>query len=294
MGHAISSPKTEAMFPVVAAISIPASVAVGSAIADPRSITGAWEQESGLGKAVGFDVEISTDAEGASKSLAGITQRVVVVWITTYVRTNGRSQRTFWSTNYGEQFSWQKDHLILHHRPSAAGNANSVDLDVVFDPRKQAWLGTLQNEWFSGSVELTRPFVSRVGFPIVGDWIWGNGRNGYIACLHVGLGRDSTLVIWSDHISFPGFIYGQNGSPPPLSTREWYGSLGMDPEMKNIGSNILFFTGTAMSGDVVLGNVSADSTTFSGSAAHFGNGVSNGAFNPFAWRRSTSDCASGS
>jgi hypothetical protein len=54
----------------------PADVSIGSAITNPRPITGAWEQRSALGQAVGFDVEISTEALGAPKSLAGVEQHV--------------------------------------------------------------------------------------------------------------------------------------------------------------------------------------------------------------------------
>jgi len=218
----------------------PADVSIGSAITNPRPITGAWEQRSALGQAVGFDVEISTDALGAPKSLAGVEQPVAHIWITTYVRTNGRSQRSFWSSGNGAEFSWQKSHLVLHQ--PAEGNAKPVDLDVVFDPRKDTWRGTLQNEWFSGTVALQRPFAPHIGFPIIGDWIEGTASSGGFACLHVALGVDSALVIWSDVIDLPGFnIYGANGTVPPSSTREWYGGLDMDPELKYVGSNMLFF-----------------------------------------------------
>ncbi len=265
----------------------PADVSIGSTITNPGPITGAWEQRSALGQAVGFDIEMLTDALGAAKSLAGVEQHVVYIWITTYVRTNGRSQRSSWSSEYAGEFSWQKSHLVLHE--PAAGNAKPVDLDVVFDPREDAWRGTLQNEWFSGTVTLQRPFVPHLDFPIIGDWLAGTAGSGGFACHHVALGVDSALVIWSDVIDLPGFrTYGANGTLPPSSTRESYGILDMDPELKYIGSNMLFFTGTdGMGGDIVLGNVAAHGTTFAGSSAHFGNGVSNGAFNPFTWRRST-------
>jgi hypothetical protein len=46
-----------------------------------------------------------------------------------------------------------------------------------------------------------------------------------------------------------------------------------------------------MSGDIVLGGVDAKGATFAGSSAHFGNGFTNGAFNPFTWRRSTPTAA---
>lgn len=148
----------------------------------------------------------------------------------------------------------------------------------------------MRNAWFSGNVVLPRPYVPHIGYPIIGDWLVGNESSGGFECHHIALGADSSLVIWSDLFSLPGFVNYGNGYAPPASTREWYGSLDMDPEMKYIGSNLLFFTGTDMGGNVVLGRVSSDGTTFAGSWAHFGNGLSNGQFNPFAWRRSTPDC----
>ncbi|MDP9016961.1 MAG: hypothetical protein M3N19_01400 [Candidatus Eremiobacteraeota bacterium] len=278
------------MFPVVAAISVPVGVTVGASITNPRPITGAWEQRTTLGSVVGLNIEISTDALGAPKSLQGVTQRVMKIWIKTYVRKNGRSQRTFWSNGYDAQFNWQKDHLVLH-QPAGEEDGKPVDLDVVFDSRADNWRGTLQNEWFTGKVQLGRPYVPHIGFPIIGDWIEGSARSSGFACRHVALGGDSGLVIWDDYINLPGFIiYGQNGTVPPLSTPEWYGNLDMDAEMKYVGDSLLFFTGTDMGGQIVLGNVAADRATFVGSSAHFGNGISNGAFNPLTWRRSTPDC----
>jgi hypothetical protein len=268
----------------------PADISIGSAITNPRPITGAWEQRSALGQAVGFDVEISTDALGVPKSLAGVEQHVAQIWITTYVRAYGRSQRSFWSSGNAAAFSWHKGHLVLHQ--PAGRDAEAVKLNVVFDPRKDTWRGTLQNEWFSGTVALQRPFVPHIGFPIIGDWIEGSASSGGFACHHVALGVDSALIIWSDEINLPGFIvYGANGTVPPSSTREWYGGLDMDPELKYVGSKMLFFTGTDNSGDIVLGEVAAHGKKFAGSSAHFGNGFSNKAFNPFTWRRSTPDCS---
>jgi hypothetical protein len=87
--------------------------------------------------------------------------------------------------------------------------------------------------------------VAHTGFTIIGDWIEGSAHNGGFACLRVALGADGALVIWSDVIDLPGFIiYGGNGSVPPSSTHEWYGGLDINPEMKEIGSKLLFFTGT--------------------------------------------------
>jgi|GEM_PF-4868697 len=277
------------MIPAVAAISIPANITVGSAITSPQPITGAWEQRTALGQAVGFDIEISTEVPGAPKSLSGITQRVVNIWIKTYVRSNGRSQRTFWSSGFGAlaQLSWHNNHLVLH-QPTAYPKA--VDLDVVFDPRKETWRGKMRNAWYSGTVALSRPFEPHVGFPIIGDWITGSASSDSFACHHIALGVGA-LVIWSDYLTVPGFTIYDNGTSPPSSTPEWYGDLDMDAEMKDLGTNMLFFTGTDMSGDIVLGKVAPDGATFVGSWAHFGNGISNGAFNPTTWRRSTPDCA---
>jgi len=277
------------VFPVVAAISVPAGVTIGTAITNPWPITGAWEQRSAIGRAVGFNIEIGTEIDGAPESIAGIPQRVMQIWIVTYVRAGGRSQRTLWSNEMPAQFSWQNNHIVLH-QPAAGEDGKRVNVDLVFDPRKGAWSGTLQNEWFSGSVELQRPLVPHTGFPIIGDWLWDT--SGGFTCFHVALGADSSLVIWSDRIDLPGLVGYANGMSPPPSTWEWYGELDMDPEMRDVGSNMLFFTGTDRGGTIFLGNVAADGTAFVGSFAHFGNGLSNGTFNnPFTWRRSAPDCA---
>ena len=253
--------------PVVAAITAPANVSLGSAITNPRAITGAWEQRIALGQVVGFDIELHT---------VGETQDIDYIWIATYVRNQGHSQRTFWSTQVPAQFAWQRSHLVLHE-PAMSNETPPVALDVTFNPKKSEWAGRLQNAWYAGNVRLTRPFVPHIGYRIIGDWIWGGG-GGY-SCKHIALGSDSALVIWTD-INISG-----------NSAGVWYGDMDMDPEMKDIGTNMLFFTGTDLSGDVVLGKVTEDGNEFDGQSAHFGNGESNGTFNPMKWRRTRPDCS---
>jgi hypothetical protein len=277
------------MITIVAAISIPANVRVGSIINDPQAISGAWEQAIGLGKVVGFDVEIRTAINGAPKTLAGATQTLDFVWITTYVRSQGRSQRTFWNTETPARFSWEANRLVLSELESSI-SPQQVSLDLTFDPKDSEWRGRLQNEWYAGDVVLRRPYEPHVGYKIVGDWLSGSPRNVDYSCKHLALGADNSLVIWSDYIGLPGIVNYISGMSAPQTTSEWFGVLDMDSEMKNIGTNTLFFTGTDMSGDVVLGSVSQDGSVFSGQLAHFGNGIANGAFNPMAWQRTTPDC----
>ncbi|MGZ3550408.1 MAG: hypothetical protein ACXWCW_10660 [Burkholderiales bacterium] len=277
------------MFPIVAAITVPADVKVGSVVTNPQAITGVWEEPIALGKVVGFDIEIRTAIEGTPRTLAGTVQRVDYVWITTYMRTQGRSQRTFWSSQIPAKFTWERNHLVLNE-PGNLNAGHPVLLDVTFDAKRSEWRGRLENEWYAGDVVLRRPFVPHTGYKVIGDWIWGDSRNSGYSCKHVALGGDSALVIWSDIIDLPGIVIYANRNTPPPSTPEWYGDLDMDAELKYIGTNMLFFTGTDLSGDIVLARVSEKGDVFSGQSAHFGNGITNGTFNPFAWHRTTPDC----
>jgi hypothetical protein len=144
-----------------------------------------------------------------------------------------------------------------------ANSAQPVLLDLVFNPKKSEWRERIQNEWYSGNVVLRRPFVAHIGYRIIGDWIWGDPRASGYSCKHIALGSDSTLVIWSDIIDLPGVVVYPIGMSRPPSTPEWYGDLDMDPETKDIGLNLLFFTGTEISGDVVIGNVNQKATNSS-------------------------------
>jgi hypothetical protein len=278
------------IFPVVAAISAPASVQIGSVITNPQAVTGPWEEPVSLGKVAGFDIEIRTATQGLPTTLSGIVQRVDYIWITTYTRTEGRSARTFWSSQVPAQFSWRHNRIALHVPSDAAHGVQAVDLDLTFDPGKSEWRGRLQNQWYAGEVVLKRPFVPHTGFSIIGSWIAGDPRNTGYSCKHIALGSDSALVVWSDIIDLPGMVIYPKGMKPPATAPEWYGDLDMDAEVKDIGSDMLFFTGTDLSGDVVLGSVNTEGDIFSGESAHFGNGASNGKFNPFTWHRTTPDC----
>ncbi len=266
---------------------VPTDIQIGSVITNPQAVTGPWEQLNS-GKVVGLDIEIRTATQGLPKTLQGTVQRVDYIWITTYTRTAGRSQRTFWSSQVPAAFSWQDDNLSLHVTDDPVHGVQPVNLALTFDRNKREWRGRFENEWYAGPVVLKRPFVPHIGFRIIGDWISGD-PSGY-ACKHVALGADSALVIWSDIIDLPGTVIYPKGTTPPDSASEWYGELDMDAELKDIGSNMLFFTGTDMSGDVVLGSVTQQGDVFSGESAHFGNGLTNGKFNPFVWRRTTPDC----
>jgi hypothetical protein len=270
-----------------AAIGVAADVRVGSLITNPQAVTGPWEQLIS-GKVVGLDIEVRTATQGLPKSLPDTAQRVDYIWITTYVRTAGRSQRTFWSSHVPAQFGWQNNQLALDVPSDSAHGVQSVNLALTFDRNKSEWRGRFQNEWYAGPVVLKRPYAPHIGYRIIGDWLSGDS-SGY-ACKHVALGADSALVIWSDIIDLPGNVIYPKGTTPPDSAPEWYGELDMDAELKYIGTNMLFFTGTDMSGDVVLGSVNQQGDVFSGESAHFGNGLTNGKFNPFVWRRTTPDC----
>jgi hypothetical protein len=118
----------------------------------------------------------------------------------------------------------------------------------------------------------------------------GKPRNPDYTCEHIALGADSALVIWSDVIEVPGWTVYQNRMTPPPSTSEWYGDLNVDPELKDAGTNMLFFTGTDRGGSLVLGRVNDAGDVFEGQSLHLGNGFSTGTFNPFAWRRTSADC----
>ncbi len=271
-------------------MSVAPSVQVGSVVSYPQAVTGAWEQQI-AGKIVGFNIEIRTATQGLPTTIAGAVQRVDYIWITTYVRRDQRSQRTFWSSQLPAQFSWEQNHLVLREPASAANDSQPVALDLRFDPAHSEWRGRLGNAWYDGKVALTRPFVPHVGFTIIGDWIWGDPR-GDFTCKHISLGADSALVVWSDIISLFGNVVYPKGTVAPRTASEWYGDLDMDSEVKYVGTDMMFFTGTKMSGALVVGAVNARGDAFTGEYAHFGNGVTNGkTFNPFSWRRTTWNCS---
>lgn len=272
------------MFPVVAAITVPAGVSVGSTVNTVAAITGAWEASVGHGRVAGFDIAISTQVQGAVKTPTGKVQRVIYVWLTTYIRTQGHSLRTFWRSGMPGKFIWERNRLVLR-QPEDANSEHLVLLDLLFNPKTSRWRGRLENKWFAGRVLLKRPYVPHIGFNIIGDWVHGAMGQGEYSCEHIAMGADSRLVIWSDYIDFPGFArYSNRVTPPPATSS--YGTLDMDPEMQSVGGNLMFFTGTDMGGDLVFGHVNKLNNQFIGEAVHFGNGGSNGKFNQITWHRS--------
>lgn len=112
---------------VLAALATPPNVSLGSLITNVQAISGPWEQQVAPGKVAGVDIEIRT---------VGNTQRVDNIWIATYVRNQGRSQRTFWSVMVPGEFSWQHNRLALRE-PVEPNENQPVTLDVTFNSKKK-------------------------------------------------------------------------------------------------------------------------------------------------------------
>jgi hypothetical protein len=265
----------------------PLSVSTGDTVVHPEEITGAWESWIDPVTTVGIDIYLVETVEGAPTTLRGADQKVRFLRVTTYVRHGDQSQRTWWSYDVPARFSWREGHLTLH-QTRTANDPYDVDLDLLLDPAKSQWTGRFNSLGISKNVVLKRPqYVPSKSSP-VGTWKGGDSPD--FECMHIGMGIDGQLVVWSDGLSLTGLvIYGANGTRPPVKTDESYGMLSSDTMLRFGGKRWMFDYGNGLWGEFITGQVGNDGSVFSGEATRYGNGISDGRAHSFAWQRVQGD-----
>ena len=208
------------------------SLNIGASIARPEAITGAWETRLASGETVGLSIALSTTIDGAATTLQGAQQQVRFIRIVTYLRSGDSTTRTWWHSNMPGDFNFQHNRLRLRENTRAASAA--VELDLVFDPRKSQWKGSIKNAETSQNVVLLRPGGADPTAPI-GTWRWAPSGDAQSYCIHIGMGADRRLVIWDDVITLEGLITYVNGQHAPAQTNEMYAELANDPMERRVG-----------------------------------------------------------
>lgn len=266
-------------------------VAIGASISNPEEITGPWEAQTSPARTVGFSIGVIATVNGPVTTLRGARQSVRFIRLITYARAIDRQQRTWWQSEIPGNFELHNNRLRFHQERNGS-SLFDVDLDLVFDPVKHQWSGSFKIPDFSGQVVLKRPdYISSPSSPI-GTWRSGSTANGQFTCIHVGMGVDGQLVLWTDYIALPGFYHFANGLHAPARTDETYGYLLDDPRLRSGGLRWMFDFTNGMWGEFITGRLSEDRSTFSGESTYYGNGYSDGKAHAFDWERVTSgSCA---
>lgn len=271
----------------------PPKISIGTSVAHPEAITGAWETWISPSMTVGMAIGLIATVDGAPATLRNMKQKLRFIRIVTYTRDRERSRSTLWNSDVPGDFNWKNNRLRLHQ--IRTGNVPyDVDLDLVFDPATSQWKGFFKNPDFAGQVILKRPDYKSSKSSPIGTWRWGAVGDSEFSCLHVGMGIDGQLLIWSDFIELSGrVIYGANGTRPPAQTDESYGVVfAEDPRLRFGGLRWMFDYSNGLWGEFISGQLSENGSTFSGESTHYGNGIGDGRAHPFSWERVMGDsCA---
>jgi hypothetical protein len=239
-------------------------VEIGQRLTPPALVAGPWEGVVAPGEVAGFSLHVLTDARGSVRRLR----------LDTYVRRDGKTMRTWWSSGGDRAFVMRAGHLRFDQRRRADAPFD-VALDVTYDPADLAWKGTFRNPYYAGRVALRRPSLSDPAAP-AGTWrtysyvtIGASQRTDEYGCLNIGVGRDRALVLWAE--SHGVFLGDVNAAEPPRG--DSYGELYDDADATRRGDEWSFVAGTSMSGDRLTGVLSRDGSSFSGYGEHYGSGV---------------------
>jgi hypothetical protein len=253
------------------------NIGIGASISRPELMSGAWETRLASGEILGLSLELQTTVDGAPTALEGTEQQIRFIRIVTYLRIEGRTNRTMWYATLPGDFHWQRNHLQLH----AAG----TDLDLVFDPLASRWAGTVKRLDFSGPVVLDRPSDT---LPRAPTGVWKSSPNtNQFGCIHVAMGNDRRLVLWMDYINLSGLARYATGQTPPPRADETYGELLQDPKEEPVGGLWRFDLTNGLWGTHVAGEVDGEGRRFSGEETKFGNGyyLPGNPDSPLVWQR---------
>lgn len=253
------------------------NVEMGQSPTTPAQVAGPWEALVAPSEVAGFSLQIITNPSKTVRFLR----------IDTYVRKDGTTTRTWWSSGSDGAFVLRTG-LLSFHQVASKDSPFDVALDMTYDPDEISWKGTFRNPYFSGRVVLRRPsFTSSSA--LTGTWRTysavsidqsGGRRNDY-GCDNIGLGQDGALVLWSEFHNI--FL----GTPTEQVYGDLFGELYNDSHAQRSGSTWTFTADNGMSGDDVTGTLSTDGSSFTGFGKHFGNGFadSNPLGHPLAWTR---------
>lgn len=239
---------------------------VGTSILHPEALTGHWEMKRPDGSIVGLSIELDTSVAGSGTPPSNVPRTIESTYIFTYVRDGQRVADRYWLKNMGAEVTGKHDRLQMH---AVFPDGSVSDVDLTLDPRTSRWRGTYRNADYSGPVVLIRPARSDSTAPI-GTWS-GSGPYFGSYCVHVAMGDDGRLVAWTDLFKVP--TAPQNTGEPPR-VFESYGQFYDDATApQRVDDHWRIDIGNNMGGETVDGSLSIGDAGFSGTARHYGNGV---------------------
>lgn len=245
------------------------NIEVGQNLTPPAQVAGPWEGLVAPGEVAGFSLEIITSPNEKVRSLI----------LDTYVRKEGKTTRTWWSSGDPGAFIMRSGRLQFHQTHSGSAGFD-VTVDLTYDSNGMAWKGGFSDPFFSGHVVLRRPRLNDAMAP-TGTWrmyaqtaISRTGRSDEYGCLNIGAGQDDTLVLWTEEHN--------------SSVADTYGVLYDDPHATRYVDQWSFMFENALTGERITGVMSSDRSSFGGySSDHYGNGEADPSHSrrAFAWTR---------
>lgn len=166
------------------------------AVTHPESFAGPWEtRDSKSGVTDGVLLWARTELRQSAEYLT-------LIQIKVYRREAGATRQGWFTVNEGPDTTWDGKRLRLKFQPVVAEDV-ALDLDLVFDPVVQSWMGTFTRGGMPKHVRLQRPgALAKSQNRFDGDWFLHldpSRRVPYSAtCIHVAEESDGTLVAWQD------------------------------------------------------------------------------------------------
>jgi hypothetical protein len=240
------------------------NIEVGESLTPAAQVAGPWEALVAPGEVTGFSIQITTDGNDKVRALN----------LDTYVRKEGKTAQTWWSSGADGAFVMRAGQLHFHQVRSA-NQGFDVTLDFTYDPIDAAWKGSFSDPFFSGHVELRRPSMIDATAP-AGTWrthsevtIWPTERVEEYGCLDIGVGQDDSLLLWAeDYNVFLGY---QKEKEPLFG--DSYGEMYVDSHATRHADEWSFIAGNRLAGDRITGVESSDHSSFGGySSDHYRNG----------------------
>ena len=166
------------------------------AVTHPESFAGPWEtREAKSGVTDGVLFWATTELRQSAEYLTQLQIKV-------YHREGGAVKEGWFTANEGAGTTWDGKHLRLKFQSVVAEDV-ALDLDLVFDPVQQSWIGTFNRGGTAKQVRLLRPgALAKPQSRFVGEWFLhldSARRIPYSAtCIHVSETGDGALVAWLD------------------------------------------------------------------------------------------------
>jgi hypothetical protein len=168
-------------------------------------LAGAWEADNpfvGESSQMGILLKILANRRvpfHQGKVIGAGPEKIASLDVRVYQRVAGEDKGGWFSTNRGDDASWDSHRLRIEFNGADPGAfiQGKLRLDIAFNQGDLTWTGSYTRDGVTKPILLARPGASlrAVSNPFLGGWL-ENGRPGASRCVYIAQGLDGTLVSW--------------------------------------------------------------------------------------------------